>query len=86
VFVDNFDMLISKIKKKILKKNIVLMYFQLKNTYIKNITYHIIKHTLNQEYCDINHLLGGSVVRAWDQGFAPPVVANMMVTGGLHGR
>jgi hypothetical protein len=48
------------------------MYFQLKNTYIKNITYHIIKHTLNQEYCDINHLLGSSVVRAWDQGVCSP--------------
>jgi hypothetical protein len=38
-------------------------------------------------------IVGGLVVRVWDQRFAPstvsgssPVVAHMMATGGLHGR
>jgi hypothetical protein len=41
----------------------------------------------------LNHLGGGSVVRAWTKRFAPsvvsgsnPVVTHMMATGGLHGR
>jgi hypothetical protein len=41
----------------------------------------------------INHLIGGPMVRVWDQGICSPVVsgsspiiANMMTTGGLHGR
>ena len=40
-----------------------------------------------------NHLDGGPVVKAWTKRFAysvisgsSPVVAHMMVTGGLHGR
>jgi hypothetical protein len=38
-------------------------------------------------------IVGGPVVRVWDQRFAPsmvsgssPVVAHMMATGSLHGR
>jgi hypothetical protein len=41
----------------------------------------------------INHLVGGQVVRVWDQEICSPVVsgssptiANMMATRGLHGR
>ena len=46
-----------------------------------------------QRYNSTNHLIGGQVVRIWDQRVCSPcnlrfdpVVANMMVIRGIHGR
>jgi hypothetical protein len=50
------------------------------------------KNKVRGSNCEMK-IVGGPVVRVWDQRFAPsmvsgssPVVAHMMATGGLHGR
>jgi hypothetical protein len=64
-----------------------MLYFQLKNAFEKQRPpqYHLI-------FVNVNYLLGGPVVRAWDQKVCflvisglSHVVANIMITRGLYG-